>query len=48
MTPESVLPGADKKMVGSLIIFEAETIEEVRETIEKDIYYTSGVVRTIR
>ena len=33
------------KMIGSLMFFEAESIEEVRKTVESDIYYTSGVVR---
>ncbi|KAJ7698617.1 hypothetical protein B0H17DRAFT_1196720 [Mycena rosella] len=42
LTPES-LTGADKKMVGSILICEAENIEVVRKMIETDIYYTSGV-----
>lgn len=33
------------KMIGSLMFFEAGSIEEVRKTVEADIYYTSGVVR---
>ena len=32
-------------MTGSLMFFEAESIEEVRKIVESDIYYTSGVVR---
>lgn len=32
-------------MIGSLIFFEAESVEEVRKIVESDIYYTSGVVR---
>ncbi|KAJ7698619.1 hypothetical protein B0H17DRAFT_1050209 [Mycena rosella] len=43
LTPES-LTGADKKMIGSVFVFEAENIEAVRTMIETDIYYTSGVV----
>ncbi|KAN0107039.1 hypothetical protein V8E52_010547 [Russula decolorans] len=31
------------KMAGSLMFFEAESIEEVRKIVESDIYYTSGV-----
>ncbi|KAI0280481.1 hypothetical protein BGY98DRAFT_1095473 [Russula aff. rugulosa BPL654] len=31
------------KMIGSLLFFEAESIEEVRKIVESDIYYTSGV-----
>ena len=33
------------KMTGSLMFFEAESIEEVRKIVESDIYYTSGMVR---
>ena len=32
-------------MVGSLVFFEADSIEEVRKVVESDIYYTSNVVR---
>nr|GAT48822.1 predicted protein [Mycena chlorophos] len=42
LTPES-LHSEEKKMVGSSFIVEAETLEEVKEIMEKDIYYTSGV-----
>jgi len=41
-TPESIT-GGDAKMVGSVLFFEADTIEEVRKVVEGDIYYTSGV-----
>jgi uncharacterized protein YciI len=34
-------------MTGSLILYEAESIEEVRKVVESDIYYTSGVVRLL-
>jgi hypothetical protein len=45
MTPESIeLPTADKKMVGSMFICEAETLAEVKKMVEGDIYYTAGVV----
>lgn len=45
LTPESIIsPTAEKKMVGSMMLFKAETIEEVKKIIESDIYYTSGVV----
>jgi hypothetical protein len=44
-TPESIeSPGAEKKMIGSAFICEAENISIVREMVEKDVYYTSGVV----
>ncbi|KAK7059702.1 YCII domain-containing protein [Favolaschia claudopus] len=42
LTPES-LTGADKKMIGSTIIYAAKTLEEVKAIVESDIYYTSGV-----
>ncbi|KAJ7669355.1 hypothetical protein DFH06DRAFT_1267429 [Mycena polygramma] len=42
LTPESLL-FEDKKMIGSMFIFEAENIETVKKIIESDIYYTSGV-----
>lgn len=46
-SPESVAPGAtQKKMVGSVMFFQADTLEEVKKTVENDIYYTSGVVRS--
>ena len=31
-------------MVGSMFICEAESLEEVRNVMENDVYYTSGVV----
>ncbi|KAJ7698586.1 hypothetical protein B0H17DRAFT_1050119 [Mycena rosella] len=42
LTPESLL-SEEKKMVGSMFIFEAENIETVKKIVENDIYYTSGV-----
>jgi hypothetical protein len=45
LTPDSVSsPDAPKKMVGSVLIFEGESLEQVRKRIEADIYYTSGTV----
>ena len=32
-------------MMGSVIFFEAESIEEVRKVVESDPYYADGVVR---
>ncbi|KAM5545056.1 hypothetical protein V8D89_001167 [Ganoderma adspersum] len=43
LTPESIVPGAEKKMVGSIFICEAESLESVRNLMENDVYYTSGV-----
>jgi hypothetical protein len=34
-------------MTGSLMFYEAESMEEVRKMVESDIYYTSGVVRLL-
>jgi len=42
LTPES-LTGGDKKLTGSVLIFEAESLEAVRKMVESDVYYTSGV-----
>ncbi|CCM01146.1 uncharacterized protein FIBRA_03194 [Fibroporia radiculosa] len=36
-------PDAEKKMIGSIIIFEADSIETVRKTVEEDVYYKEGV-----
>lgn len=43
LSPESIT-GGEKKMVGSVMFFEMESLEDVRKLIESDIYYTSGVV----
>ncbi|TFK74568.1 hypothetical protein BDN72DRAFT_665030 [Pluteus cervinus] len=44
LTPESIATSdAPKKMAGSTFICLADNIEEVREIVENDIYYTSGV-----
>jgi uncharacterized protein len=45
LAPELVDEKDRKKMTGSLMFFEAESIEEVRKIVQSDIYYTSGVVR---
>ncbi|KAJ7738066.1 hypothetical protein DFH07DRAFT_841369 [Mycena maculata] len=42
LTPES-LTGGEKKMVGSVSIYEAESIEAVRKIVKDDIYYATGV-----
>lgn len=45
ITPESLeLQGEQRQPVGSVLIVEAETLEEARTMMESDIYYTSGVV----
>ncbi|KAI0365945.1 hypothetical protein BV20DRAFT_1003324 [Pilatotrama ljubarskyi] len=44
LTPESIQPPtAEKNMVGSVFICEAPSLEAVRELMESDVYYTSGV-----
>lgn len=35
------------RIVGSVMVIEAESIEKVRELVESDIYYKTGVVRAI-
>lgn len=48
LSPESIAsPTAEKKMVGSMFICEAESLEEVRNVMENDVYYTSGVVSAL-
>ena len=45
LTPESIeTPTSERKMVGSVMIVEAENLTAVKKTIEEDIYYTAGVV----
>ncbi|TFK44500.1 hypothetical protein BDQ12DRAFT_717646 [Crucibulum laeve] len=41
-TPETML-AEKKKMVGSMFVCQAESIEEVKKAVETDIYYTSNV-----
>ncbi|KAL7277554.1 hypothetical protein ACG7TL_008477 [Trametes sanguinea] len=46
LTPESIeSPTAEKnlKMVGSVFICEAESLQHVRDLFTRDVYYTSGV-----
>ena len=48
LTPESAtLPATERKMVGSVFVCEAESLEEVRALMESDVYYTSGVVSCV-
>jgi hypothetical protein len=45
LTSESIeTPSSEKKMIGSMLIMEADNMDKVRKAIEEDIYYTSGVV----
>ncbi|KAI4521882.1 hypothetical protein K525DRAFT_200143 [Schizophyllum commune Loenen D] len=41
-TPESVT-SPNKKLVGSVLIVEAESIDEVKAKVEADVYYTNDV-----
>jgi uncharacterized protein YciI len=45
LAPELTDEKGRNKMTGSILFFEAESIEEVRKIVESDVYYTSGVVR---
>jgi len=47
LTPESVLPGAEKKMNGSLLVVEASSIEEVKSIVENDVFYSNNVVSSL-
>ena len=44
LTPESVLPGAEQKLNGSLLVVEASSIEEVKTIVENDVFYNNNVV----
>ncbi|KAN0090940.1 hypothetical protein V8E55_004506 [Tylopilus felleus] len=44
ITPESQdAAPADKKFVGSVLLYEADSIEEVRKLVEQDLYWTENV-----
>jgi hypothetical protein len=32
-------------MIGSMLVYESESISDVRKAVESDVYYVSGVVR---
>ena len=34
----------EQKMIGSTIIYEAESIDDVKKLVQEDAYYKSGVV----
>ncbi|KAG9044714.1 hypothetical protein FS837_007656 [Tulasnella sp. UAMH 9824] len=42
ISPESPTAGGTK-IFGSLVLFEANSLEEVRAKVEQDLYWTSGV-----
>ncbi|KAG8999103.1 hypothetical protein FRB94_006439 [Tulasnella sp. JGI-2019a] len=42
LTPESIT-GGDRKMVGSMLLFEADSLEEVRKLVEEDVYFKGKV-----
>lgn len=45
LAPESIAsPDAPMKLVGSMMVIEADSIESARKVIESDIYYQTGVV----
>jgi uncharacterized protein len=45
LTPESIQPGAEKKLVGSTMVIVAESLEDARKLVESDVYWTGNVVR---
>ncbi|KAF7323776.1 YCII domain-containing protein [Mycena kentingensis (nom. inval.)] len=42
LSPESAA-GGEPKIVGSLVIFQAESLEALRAELENEIYYKAGV-----
>lgn len=44
LSPESVT-GGERKLIGSMFLIEANKLDEVREKMEQDVYWTTGVVR---
>lgn len=47
LTLDSVLPGTEQKMNGSVFIAEVSSIEEVKKIVESDIYYKTNVVSPV-
>lgn len=47
LAPESILPGAEPKLNGSLLVAEATSIEEVKKLVEDDVFYANDVVRLL-
>jgi len=44
LSPESIAsPDAPKKMIGSMLIVRATSLEEVRAKVETDVYWTGNV-----
>ena len=44
-TPESQdAATADKKFIGSLLLYEGDSIEDVAKLVEEDLYWTENVV----
>ena len=47
MNPESIATlGAEQKLIGSMMVYEGPSLEEIKTVVESDIYYTDGVVST--
>lgn len=45
LSPESIeTADAPRKMVGSMVVIQAESLADVRKLIESDIYWASNVV----
>ncbi|GBE83851.1 hypothetical protein BKA93DRAFT_735689 [Sparassis latifolia] len=44
LSSESIVsPTAEKKMVGSLMVYEADSLDAARKVVESDPFYTNGV-----
>ncbi|KAI0628384.1 hypothetical protein C8Q77DRAFT_1148165 [Trametes polyzona] len=48
LSPNEALdrPDAEKKMIGSFMIFECDTYADVKKMIESDVYWIGNVVRS--
>lgn len=44
LDPASSETAPEKRLIGSVMVYEAESLEAVRKIVEEDIYYTAGVV----
>lgn len=45
LTPSSIeTPESERKMIGTLMVLEASSINDAKSIVENDVYYTSDVV----
>lgn len=46
ITPETYKTD-EKKLAGSTMIFSGDSLEQIREIVENDLYYKNNVVRSV-